>query len=86
MRSPISHVTQAPAAQTQTAAPQPKAAPAAKAQQLPTDTVNIRSAAQSLAAEAVESRAQTIQEAAKGDSQARRLLAKETAAQQVAKK
>lgn len=85
MSSPVSHVTQAPAGQSQAAAPQSKA-PAAKTQQLPVDTVKISSAAQSLAQEAVESRAQTIQEAAKGDSQARRLLAKENAAQPVAKK
>lgn len=85
MSSPVSHVAQAPAAQTQAAAPQSKA-PATKTQQLPVDTVKISSAAQSLAQEAVESRAQTIQEAAKGDSQARRLLARESAAQPVAKK
>lgn len=84
MSTTVSHVAQPPAAQPQAAASQPKAA--AKTQQLPTDTVHISSAAQSLAQEAVESRAQTIQEAAKGDGQANRLLAKEDAAQQVTKK
>jgi hypothetical protein len=84
MSNTISDVTQTQAAQTQAVAPPPKATD--KAQQLPADTVKISSAAQ-LAAEAVESRATTIQEAAKGDNQARRLLAKEdAAAQQVGKK
>jgi hypothetical protein len=85
MSNTVSNVTQAPAVQTQTTAPQQKA-PAAKSQQVPTDTVTISSTAQSLAQEAVETRAQTIQEAAKGDNQARRLLAKEASAEQVTKK
>jgi len=80
MSSPISHVTQAPAAQTPTVAAQPKA-PAAKAQQLPTDKVTISAAAQTAAQELTETRVQTTQEASKGDLQAKRLLAKESAAQ-----
>lgn len=85
MSSSISHVPQAPPAPSQATAPQPKPQ-AAKTPPLPQDTVTISCAARSLAAQAVESRAQTIQEAANGDSQARRLLAKEAAAQQVTNK
>ncbi|RZF25991.1 hypothetical protein EVC45_30310 [Paraburkholderia sp. UYCP14C] len=43
-------------------------------------TVNISSAARALLAEASETSVQTAQEAANGDHQAQRLLAKETAA------
>jgi hypothetical protein len=76
--------------QTQ-AAVQPKAAPqqAAKAQPQPTqaqapqtspaDKVTL-SAAKQIAQEAVETSAQTTKEAAGGDIQAKRLLAKEAAA------
>jgi hypothetical protein len=54
-----------------------KAQPAA-AQPLPTDTVQISAAAQALR-DATENPAQTAREAAGGDQQARRLLAKEAA-------
>jgi hypothetical protein len=47
----------------------------------PKDTVQISGAAQSAVQEARETRTQTTQEAAKGDRQAQKLLAKETAAQ-----
>jgi hypothetical protein len=82
MSSPIRGVTQAQAnSQPEPATPKPAAAPTAKATQTPTDTVHISSAAlQSPAHEIQETRAQTIQEAAKGDNQAKRLLAKEEAA------
>lgn len=81
MSNPISSVTQAPpvqsAAQTPAAAAKPAAAPA---QKTPTDTVAISNSAQTILQEARETRAQTVQEANGGDSQARRLLAKETPA------
>jgi hypothetical protein len=86
MSSPIGNVTQAPAAAQATAVPPKAQAPAAKAQQTPTDTVQISSAAQTISQEIQETRAQTVQEAAKGDNQARRLLAKEDAAAQVTQK
>jgi len=54
-----------------------KAQPAA-AQPLPKDTVRISATAQALK-EATENPAQTAKEAAGGDQQAKRLLAKETA-------
>ena len=47
----------------------------------PKDTVQISTAAQTAVQEARETRTQTTQEAAKGDRQAQKLLAKETAAQ-----
>jgi hypothetical protein len=82
MGSPISGVTQAPAnSQPEAAQPKTAAAPAAKTPQTPTDTVHLSSAAvQTPAQEIRETPAQTIQEAAKGDNQAKRLLAKEEAA------
>jgi hypothetical protein len=46
---------------------------------VPTDTVTISSAAQAVLKEITETPAQTIKEAAGGDSQAKRLLAKEAA-------
>ena len=51
-----------------------------KPQQAPTDTVQISSAAKSALQEAMETRAQTLQEAARGDNQAQRLLARDAAA------
>jgi hypothetical protein len=65
------------AAQTQPAAPTP--APA-KPQTAIADTVQISSSAKALMQEVQETAAQTAQEAAKGDRQALRLLAKEAAA------
>jgi hypothetical protein len=87
MSTPVTPVTQvqAPVADVQAAAPQPKAA-STKANELPTDTVSISSAAKAAQQELVETHVQTVQEAAKGDMQARRLLAREDAARPVAKK
>ena len=81
MSNPISSVTQAPPVQTAAQAPAAAAKPAAApAQKTPTDTVTISNSAQTILQEAQETRAQTVKEASGGDSQARRLLAKETAA------
>ena len=63
--------------QTQPVAPKP--APA-KPQPTTTDTVQISSSAKAMMQEVQETAAQTTQEAAKGDRQAQRLLAKEAAA------
>jgi hypothetical protein len=52
-----------------------------KAQQVPSDTVTISSAAKAAAQELSETHVQTAQEAAHGDVQAKRLLAKESATQ-----
>lgn len=80
MVSSVHGNTQASAAQNQGAGPETKAAPT-KVQQLPTDTVTISSAAKAAAQELTETRVQTTQEAARGDLQARRLLAQESATQ-----
>jgi len=53
--------------------------------QTPTDTVQVSSAAKAILQEVQENHAQTVQEAASGDSQAKRLLAKEAAAAYVPK-
>jgi hypothetical protein len=86
MSSPVNSVTQAPAATEATATHLKTQAPAAKAQQSSTDTVQISTAAQTLSQEVRETRAQTAQEAAKGDNQAKRLLAKEDVAAQLRQK
>ena len=52
----------------------------AKAQPTPTDTVQISNFAKAALQEALETSAQTTKEAAGGDFQAKRLLAKEAAA------
>jgi len=93
MSNAISTVTQpsppeqAPAAsakasesKTTQAAQTPQTTKTAQATQTPTDTVQISSASKAIVQEAQETHAQTIHEAAGGDSQARRLLAKEAAA------
>jgi hypothetical protein len=85
MISPVSSATQTQAVvQPKAAAPQSTPAasqPAqAKPQTSPTDTVTI-SAAKQIAQESIETSSQTAREAAGGDSQARRLLAKEAADQ-----
>jgi len=80
MVSHISAVNQTSSTQTQAAAPEAKPA-ATKAQQLPNDTVTISSAAKAAAQELTETHVQTAQEAARGDLQAKRLLARESAAQ-----
>ena len=78
MSSPVTSVTQTqPAEQVTTAHPK---APESKTPQTPTDTVQISSAAKGILQEVQENHAQTVQEAAGGDNQAKRLLAKEAAA------
>jgi len=81
MSTPISNAKQAQPAEsaTQTPAANPKA-PVSKTQQTPTDTVTISTSAKAILQEVLENHAQTVQEANGGDSQARRLLAKEAAA------
>jgi len=66
---------------TKSAAPSPKQAPsqAAVAPSTPKDSVQISTAAQTALQESKETQAQTAQEAAHGDRQAVKLLAKETA-------
>jgi hypothetical protein len=87
MSSPISGITQAQGVpQTDATPPKPTTA-AAKTPQTATDTVKISSAAvQTAAQEISETPAQTVREAAKGDNQAKRLLAREQAATQVTQK
>jgi hypothetical protein len=76
MISPVSSATHSlPAAQSVTAPQQPAQS---KPQPAPTDTVQISAAAQALK-EAIENPAQTAREAAGGDLQAKRLLAREAA-------
>jgi len=64
------------------AAPSPKPAPAKAPAPSPAvnDTVQISNAARAMMQEAIETPVQTAKEAAKGDRQAQRLLAKEAAA------
>jgi hypothetical protein len=80
MSDPVSSVTQAQVA-TQATDVRAKA-PDPRPQPVPSETVQLSSAAQAALQEAVETQAQTAKEAGKGDLQAKRLLAKETAAQQ----
>jgi hypothetical protein len=89
MANALTSVTQTiPAAPVQTeAAPKPASA-SQKSAAVPTspiskDTVQISTAAQTALKESQETRAQTAKEAAGGDRQAQRLLAKETAAKKV---
>jgi pyruvate/2-oxoglutarate dehydrogenase complex dihydrolipoamide acyltransferase (E2) component len=74
--APASTNTQAAAQPAKTAAP----AESPTTSSTPTDTVTLSSAAQALAKEMSETPAQTAKEAAVGDHQAQRLLAKEMAA------
>jgi hypothetical protein len=77
MISPVSSATHVqPAAQPKAAAQQP--APS-KSQPAATDTVQISNAAAQALKEAIENPAQTAKEAAAGDVQAKRLLAREAA-------
>jgi hypothetical protein len=69
---PTESATQAPAANQK--------ASVSKTQQIPTDTVTISNSAKVILQEVQENHVQTVQEANGGDSQARRLLAKEAAA------
>lgn len=78
MSDPVGAVSQTqPAAQPADVRPR---APAPQPQSVPTDTVQLSSAAQAALQEALETPAQTAKEAGTGDPQARRLLAKEAAA------
>lgn len=79
MGNTISSAAQAqPAVHVNTIQSVPSKTQPAAARPLPTDTVQISAAAQALK-EATENPAQTAREAAGGDQQARRLLAKEAA-------
>jgi hypothetical protein len=83
MSAPISSVTQAqPVDQNTATHPKPTES---KSVQTPTDTVQVSSAAKAILQEVQENHAQTVQEAASGDNQAKRLLAKEAAAAYVPK-
>ena len=62
-----------PASDVHAKAPEPRAQP------VPTDQVQLSSAAQAALEEATETQAQTAKEASAGDAQARRLLAKQEA-------
>jgi hypothetical protein len=77
MIHPVSAATRAQAAPQ--AQPVTRDAASLKTQASPTDTVRISSAAAQALKEAIEDPAQTAKEAAGGDAQARRLLAKEAA-------
>lgn len=84
MASSVSSATQAPVApaapvQASPTSPGGRQAPEVSAPRLPTDTVTISSAAAALQ-EAAETPAQTAREAAAGDLQARRLVARQAAA------
>jgi hypothetical protein len=76
MISPITHVTQAQAAEP--AAPTRQPSPPPKPQPAPTDTVTL-SAAAAMRQELTETAAQTAKEASQGDIQAKNLLAREAA-------
>jgi hypothetical protein len=77
--APHAAVSTQPAVQPKAATQQPASQSAsAKVQPAPVDTVQISAAAQALK-EATENPAQTAREAAGGDIQAKRLLAKEAA-------
>jgi hypothetical protein len=76
MVTPITHATEAPAAEQPTAVRQPS--PQAKPHPIPTDTVNL-SAGVALRQELTENSVQTAREASQGDVQARNLLAREAA-------
>jgi len=72
MSSPISSVTQGQP-EGQTTATHSKS-PESKTAQAPTDSVQVSSAAKAILQEVQENHAQTVQEAAGGDNQAKRLL------------
>jgi hypothetical protein len=84
--NPVNAVTQSQPVQN---APQASTAavktPPAQAASTSTDTVTISSSAKAILQEVQETHAQTVQEASGGDSQAKRALAKEAAAQQLTK-
>ena len=82
MSNPVGSVTQTqaavPVSDVREKAPEPRAQP------IPTDQVQLSSAAQAALREAVETPAQTAKEAGSGDNQAKRLLAKAEAAKEAA--
>lgn len=83
MSNPISSVAHSQTvAQAPAAPPKP---PAAKSQSSPAASVKISNAATAALQEAMETQAQTTREANGGDGQARRLLAKESAAAKTGK-
>jgi hypothetical protein len=84
----ISNATTAPAVAQPTNTSSQRAAPAETQPAAGKDSVQLSKAAQAAAAvlqEVRETPSQTLQEAGKGDLQARRLLAREAAAQSVSK-
>jgi hypothetical protein len=84
MSAPVGSVTQtqAPAQVTDVRPKTPESRP----KTVPSDTVQLSSAAQAALREALETPAQTAKEAGTGDLQAKRLLAKEEAAKEAAAK
>jgi len=82
MITPVNSATHAQATVQTKATLQPQAQ--AKTQPGPTDTITI-SAAKQIVQEAIESSSQTAREAANGDNQAKRLLAREAAQHQSVK-
>jgi hypothetical protein len=82
MSNPITSVTQTQQAQQSSdqATAVNSRASGSIPKQVPTDTVSISTAAKAILQEVQENHAQTVQEAKGGDNQARRLLAKEAAA------
>lgn len=90
--NPVTHTNVTVVAPHAAVAPAKKEATESKPQPTATDTVQISSGGKTLQAglqaavrEATETRDQTIKEAASGDPQAQRLLAKENAAAEEAK-
>ena len=81
MIKPVASAIQAQPSVSSTPVKQQPAQP--KPQPVAADTVNISSAALAAFQEATETSVQTAKEAAKGDRQAQRLLAKEAAAKAV---
>jgi hypothetical protein len=77
MISPVSNAVQAAPVEP-AVAPQPSSS--AKPQAAPTDSVQISNTAKAMLQEALENSVQTAKEAAGGDVQAQRLLAREAAA------
>ena len=81
MISPVSSASAPqPVAQTKAQAAAPPASSQAKPQVSTTDTLQISNAARAMMREAIENPAPTAREAAAGDHQAMRLMAKEAAA------
>ncbi len=88
MSDPVGSVTQTQAAAQATGvrAKAPEQAPESRQQPVPSDSVQLSSAAQAALQEAAETPVQTAREAGKGDLQAKRLLAKEELAKEEAAK